>query len=125
MSRWYAIHTKPRQEETALAHLERQGFDCHLPRARERRRTRHRYAMVTLPLFPRYLFARLDLATQNTAPIRSTQGVVGLVRFGLDPAPLPEGFVEQLREQDDRGCIPELGDWQAGHALEVTQGPFA
>lgn len=125
MSRWYAIHTKPRQEETALAHLERQGFDCHLPRARERRRARHRYAMVTLPLFPRYLFARLDLATQNTAPIRSTQGVVGLVRFGLDPAPLPEGFVEQLREQDDQGCIPELGDWQAGHALEVTQGPFA
>ncbi|MGB7290512.1 MAG: transcription/translation regulatory transformer protein RfaH [Candidatus Macondimonas sp.] len=125
MSRWYAIHTKPRQEETALAHLERQGFDCHLPRARERRRARHRYTMVTLPLFPRYLFARLDLATQNTAPIRSTQGVVGLVRFGLDPAPLPEGFVERLREQDNRGCIPELGDWQAGHALEVTQGPFA
>jgi len=90
MSRWYAIHTKPRQEETALAHLERQGFDCHLPRARERRRARHRYALVTLPLFPRYLFARLDLATQNTAPIRSTQGVVGLVRFGLDPAPLPK-----------------------------------
>lgn len=125
MARWYAIQTKPRQEETALVHLQRQGYECHLPRIRERRLIRRRPVSVAVALFPRYLFAWLDLATQNTAPIRSTQGVVGLVRFGLDPAPLPEGFVEQLRAQDERGCIPELAGWQAGDALEVTEGPFA
>ena len=125
MARWYAIQTKPRQEETALTHLERQGYECHLPRIRERRLIRRRYVSVTTALFPRYLFACLDLDIQNTAPIRSTHGVVGLVRFGLDPAPLPEGFVEGLRDQDDRGCIPELAGWQAGDALEVIDGPFA
>ena len=127
MSRWYAIHTKPRQEETALAHLERQGFDCHLPRARERRLLRHRYTMVTLPLFPRYLFARLDLATQNIAPIRSTQGVVGLVRFGLHLPPLPDGFVDMLRARDPdaAGLALHNPDWRPGERLHIMEGPFA
>jgi transcriptional antiterminator RfaH len=127
MSRWYAIHTKPRQEETALAHLERQGFDCHLPRARERRRMRHRYALVTLPLFPRYLFARLDLTTQNIAPIRSTQGVVGLVRFGLHLPPLPDDFVDMLRARDpDAAGLPlNNPDWRPGERLQIMDGPFA
>lgn len=124
MARWYAIQTKPRQEETALLHLERQGYECHLPRIRERRLIRRRPVSVAVALFPRYLFACLNLATQNTAPIRSTHGVAGLVRFGLEPAPLPEGFVEQLREQDEQDGIPELGGWQTGDALEVTDGPF-
>ena len=127
MSRWYAIHTKPRQEETALANLERQGFDCHLPRARERRLLRHRYTMVTLPLFPRYLFARLDLSTQNTAPIRSTQGVVGLVRFGLHLPPLPDGFVDMLRARDPdaAGLALNNPDWRPGERLHIMEGPFA
>lgn len=127
MSHWYAIHTKPRQEETALAHLERQGFDCHLPRARERRLLRHRYTMVTLPLFPRYLFARLDLTAQNTAPIRSTQGVVGLVRFGLHLPPLPDGFVDMLRARDPdaSGLALNNPDWRPGERLQIMEGPFA
>ncbi len=127
MSHWYAIHTKPRQEETALVHLERQGFDCYLPRARERRLLRHRYTVVTLPLFPRYLFARLDLTTQNTAPIRSTQGVVGLVRFGLHLPSLPEDFVDMLRvrDPDASGLALNNADWRPGERLQIMEGPFA
>lgn len=124
MVRWYAIQTKPRQEETALIHLQRQGYPCHLPRIRERRLIRRRPVSIAVALFPGYLFAQLDLVRQNIAPIRSTRGVIGLVRFGQAPAPLPEGFVESLHEQDEAPGQEAL-DWRAGEALEVTEGPFA
>lgn len=125
MARWYAVHTRPRQERTALLHLERQGFTCYLPLIRERRRIRRQTQWLSSALFPRYLFAHLDLARQNTAPIRSTQGVVGLVRFGLEPAALPDGFVDRLRQECGDAGATHVMEWQAGEALEVTDGPFA
>lgn len=124
MARWYAVHTKPRQEHTALTHLERQGFTCYLPLICERRQVRRQTQWVSSAFFPRYLFARLDLARQNTAPIRSTQGVVGLVRFGLEPAALPDGFVDRLRLECGAGGMTQVVEWQTGQALEVTAGPF-
>ena len=125
MARWYAVHTRPRQERTALLHLERQGFTCYLPLIRERRRIRRQTQWISSAFFPRYLFAQLDLARQNTAPIRSTQGVVGLVRFGLEPAALPDGFVDRLRQECGDAGATHVVEWQAGEALEVTEGPFA
>lgn len=127
MPRWYTIRTKPRQEQKALTHLLRQGFQCHLPLARERRMVRGSHTQVTAALFPGYLFAHLELGEQNIAPIRSTQGVVGLTRFGSHIPPLPEGFVEELQARDPgaRGIPIGAGDWQPGQRLRVTEGPLA
>lgn len=127
MPQWYAIHTKPRQEKKALTHLARQGFECHLAMARERRLVRGRYTQVTVPLFPNYLFAHLSMGDDNVAPIRSTQGVIGFTRFGLHIPPLPEGFVESLQAHDPDACGIPIGatDWQPGQKLRVTDGPFA
>lgn len=127
MPRWYAVHTKPRQEQKALTHLLRQDFQCHLPLARERRLRRGHYTQVICPLFPNYLFLHLKMGEDNVAPIRSTQGVIGLTRFGLQIPPVPEGFVEALlaRDPDARGIPVGAQEWQPGQKLRVTEGPFA
>lgn len=126
MPRWYSIHTKPRQERKALTHLLRQGFQCHLPLARERRLVRGHYAQITCALFPNYLFAHLEMGEDNVAPIRSTQGVIGLTRFGLQIPPVPEGFVEALlaRDPDAKGIPVGAQEWQPGQKLRITDGPF-
>lgn len=126
MPHWYSIHTKPRQEQTALTHLLRQGFQCHLPLARERRLVRGRYTQITCALFPNYLFAHLKMGEDNVAPIRSTQGVIGLTRFGLQIPPVPEGFVEALlaRDPDAKGIPVGAQEWQPGQKLRITDGPF-
>ena len=31
-ARWYCVHSKPRSEAVALQNLQRQGFECLLPR---------------------------------------------------------------------------------------------
>ena len=68
-------------ERQALENLNRQGFGH--PPATDQARTPppRRWQGTVEPLFPGYLFVQLDLGRQNTAPIRSTRGVIGMVRF--------------------------------------------
>ena len=82
MRRWYAVQSKPRQKRVALENLLRQHYAAYLRQCAQRKLTRGRHHSVTAPLFPGYLFVELDLDQDNTAPIRSTIGCTGLVRFG-------------------------------------------
>ena len=64
-SRWYVVQTQAHAETKACWHLARQGFETYLPRYLKRRRHARRVEMVQAPLFPRYLFVVIDIATQR------------------------------------------------------------
>lgn len=127
MEAWYTIHAKARQEHLAFEHLVRQGYSAYLPLIRLHRRRRGAWQQVTEPLFPGYLFVRLDPERNNTAPIRSTRGVVGLVRFGGTLRPVPEGLVEHLlaTQAEPDGAISQEHLFQAGDRVEIVSGPLA
>lgn len=65
---WYLIHTKPRQEALALTNLSRQGFECYMPMLRLQKIRQRKTAMVAEPMFPRYLFIRLDTSGSGCRP---------------------------------------------------------
>lgn len=126
MSRWYVVYTKPREEDRAREHLERQGHQCYLPLLSLEKRRRGRVVPVTEPLFPRYLFIRSaeDLATAGWGSLRSTRGVVKLVGFGAGPVTVDEAFLDALRERTTRGT-PELQTmFQPGERVLIEEGPF-
>ena len=127
MEAWYAIHAKARQEHLAVEHLRRQGYGPYLPLIRLHRRRRGAWQQVTEPLFPGYLFVRLDPQRDNTAPIRSTRGVIGLVRFGGTLRPVPDGLVEHLlaTQADPDGAISQEHLFQTGDRVEIVSGPLA
>jgi transcriptional antiterminator RfaH len=123
---WYVIYTKPRKEQEANHQLLCQGYETCLPLLRHDVRRREHWHEVVDPLFPRYLFIRLQLAQDNIAPIRSTRGVVGLVRFGNSPRPLPSGFVERLGEQARDGVhAHQPVNLAHGDLVQILSGPFA
>jgi len=125
---WYAVHSKPRQEAVAEEHLQRQGFATYLPKVRVRKRRRGKWAQVVEPLFPRYLFIQCDPTVDNTAPVRSTRGAVGLVRIGFELRPVPDEVIEYLKHcEDDADQLRHDDEWphQAGDQVEVLEGPFA
>lgn len=127
MKRWYVVHTKPQQETIATEHLNRQRFETCLPLLQEPKRRNRKWQEVIMPLFPRYLFVRLQLQADNVAPIRSTRGVVGLVKFGGAPQPLPEGFVENLNQFADPTSgyhLPERPLFKVGGLVKILEGPF-
>lgn len=57
---WYAVYTQAGKERFALQNLANQGFEAYLPSYRKRRRHARRVDTVLAPLFPRYLFVRMD-----------------------------------------------------------------
>ncbi|MCD7099318.1 transcription termination/antitermination NusG family protein [Stenotrophomonas sp. MMGLT7] len=125
--RWHLVLTRPRQERQALVQLQRQGYETWLPLAQEHAAGRRGQRQErTVPLFPRYLFVNVDSAAENTAPIRSTIGCCGLVRFGADLATLPGQAIEAIRARCDGGGRVVLEqDWKPGEPLKVAAGPFS
>ncbi len=124
---WYLVYAKPRQEEIARENLERQGYAVYLPRATQSRRRAGRRLTVVEPLFPRYLFIRLNMGTDNWAPIRSTIGVSALVRFGAEPARVPDTLVALLRSHETGSGIHEWAQkpMRTGQGVRVADGVFA
>ena len=122
---WYVVATKPRQESVAEAQLSQQGFTVFLPQIALRKRRRGRWADVVEPLFPGYVFVQIDVDTKSTAPIRSTVGVTGLVRFGGELVPVPEAvmaFILNAGQLEGAQAEPPLAP---GDAVQVVGGPFA
>ena len=66
---WYCVHTKPRAEALALEHLQRQAFECLLPRIQHSVLRGGRRLRVIEPLFPRYLFLRANPAQPSLSLI--------------------------------------------------------
>jgi transcriptional antiterminator RfaH len=123
---WYLIFTKPRQEEVALANLTRQGYGVYLPRLRHWRK-RGKRLLVVEPLFPRYLFIHLNSHTDNWTPIRSTLGVMSLVRFGTEPARVPDDLVAHLKSRENDEALHEWAEPKlaVGDRVRVAEGPLA
>jgi transcriptional antiterminator RfaH len=127
MKNWYAVYCKPKEDERAELHLDRQCFVVFRPKHRVRRKRQGQMRTIIESLFPRYLFIHLDDIAQNWAPIRSTRGVAGLVRWGDWIPPVPTSVVDSLRDHvDEVGCIPTPpADYQKGDRLLIREGPFA
>jgi transcriptional antiterminator RfaH len=124
-SGWYLVFTKPRQEAIALKNLQDQGYPCYLPMMRIERLRRRVAAIGVEPMFPRYLFIRLDSGEhgKSWSPIRSTPGVSHLVRFGIRPAKVDDRLIDLLREREQR--LPEERLFLAGDRVVITEGSLA
>lgn len=125
---WYVVCCKPRQESVAQENLKRQGFEVYLPRISARQRKRNRWVDSIQVLFPRYLFIRADRRRQSTASIRSTRGAVGLVRFGVEPAVVPDQVIEAIIAREDAATglhVKVCPEFQAGEKVTMLEGPFA
>ncbi len=90
---WYALYVKHQHEKFVTSSLDGKGYESFLPT----------YTKVSasskkseLPLFPGYVFCRLDSA-QKTEVV-STPGVFSIVGNASQPAPIPEQEIEKVKE---------------------------
>lgn len=125
---WYLVTTKARAELLAQQNLQRQAYVTYLPLLKCRRRRRGQYSTSIEAFFTGYLFIRLNKETDNWSPIRSTRGVSGIVRFGVNAAVvIPNKLIESLKiNEDDFGyqriepLLPKKGD-----RINIIDGPFS
>lgn len=92
---WGCAQVYAGQEARAVLNLERQGFEALCPRYTRARLARDPLA-PSYPLFPGYLFVRIDPDTL-WGPIRSTYGVIRLlVSTAHEPLMVPDEFIASL-----------------------------
>ena len=125
--RWYVIYCKPRQESVAKENLERQGFGAYLPLTQLKKRRKGVHVAFVEPFFPRYLFMRFDHKSDDWAPIRSTRGVVGVVKFAGVPQCVPDRLISSLQSNENSDQLQEVtgNSWKAGDVVAIEEGPFA
>lgn len=63
--RWFVCHTKPRCEKKFDELVAREGFAHYLPLIQSVRRYGNQKKTFTKPLFPGYVFTRIEPATKN------------------------------------------------------------
>lgn len=125
--RWYVVRTKVRQEAVALANLDRQDFKTYLPTIRVTRRQSGKWRAAAEPLFPGYLFVEVDVTVQSAAPIANTRGAIGLVRFGGEISPVPDGIVDGIMAMQSSRDTPidPAQVFKQGDTVTIVQGPFS
>ncbi len=125
MSGWFVVRTKSNAEDRAVWHLKNQGFDVYLPRYRKQVRHARKTQTVLRPLFPGYMFVRMDPARQRWQAVNGTVGVVSLVQFGDLPHPISSEVVEAIRAREEDGAVSLAPQGlQRGDRVRVREGVF-
>jgi transcription antitermination factor NusG len=123
--RWYALRVRPRFEKAAAEIMRRLGVEEFLPLYSSRRRWSDRIQRVDLPLFPGYVFCRLDLAAPGPRVV-AQPGVVGFVVFDGGPAEIPEEQLDAVRKLlDSQRRLMPLALLKVGQQVRVVDGPLA
>ena len=121
---WYVVATKSNEETVAKVNLENQGYPVFLPKLSLKKRRQGQWKEVTEALFPGYLFVSLVLGVDDPAPIRSTIGCFGLVRFGQVYTPVPREFIESLQAIESETSDVEA-PFKPGDKVHLAFGAFA
>ena len=115
--------TRSRHEQVVREQLERKGFEVFLPTITRWSRWKDRKKKIDWPLFPGYCFARFEPGER--LPILKCNGVVGIISFDGEPAPVPDFEIDGIRrlvtsdlQYDPCPLIRE------GMMAEVTHGPL-
>lgn len=120
---WFALHTRSRHEKAVAEHLRARGI-CHLlPLYNSPRRWQDRTKVISVPLFPGYIFVRIVAASR--LPVLTVPGAVRLLGYGAEPVPLSDFEVLWLKTAVDRSVLlephPHL---KLGSRVRVRRGPL-
>ena len=123
VERWFALRVKPRFEKVVATVAHNKGFEEFLPLHRTRKRWVNRSRWVDVPLFPGYVFCRLN--PSRRLPLLITPGVLYMVGVGKIPAPIDSREIEGIQRLVQAGVVAEPWPFlEVGQRVRVEYGPL-
>lgn len=120
---WYVLYSKPQKEEYARFHLSLKGLEVFFPQLLFPKSAKKRKRLV--PLFPNYLFVRLELFSEEFSYAKWSPGVSRIVSFNGIPASIDNSIVDFLMSQmNEDGIIEARPNLRSGQEVRITGGPF-
>ena len=98
-SPWWALYTRHQHEKSVAEMLSNKGFDVFLPLYDSMRRWKDRNKLLSLPLFPGYVFVRGGLSRR--LHVVSTPGVHMILSRGEQVAIIPDAEIQAIRTAVD------------------------
>ena len=120
---WFALQVRRKQELGVANFLRSRGYDPFLPLYRCRKLWSDRMKVVDAPLFPGYMFCRLNL--HNRLPVLMAPGVIRIVGRNRFPAPLDETEINAVRAMITSGLPSQPWPFlRAGDRVQIDRGPL-
>ncbi|MGQ9646965.1 MAG: transcription termination/antitermination protein NusG [Thermodesulfobacteriota bacterium] len=121
---WYVIHTKPGDEDRVQTNLHNQEIETFLPLFETYQYCNGKMIPKIKPLFPNYLFARLDLEV-DYYKVKWTRGVNRILGSGHEPIPISGKVIQAIKERSGKDNLIRLEDeLKEGDIVQVNSGPF-
>jgi transcriptional antiterminator RfaH len=123
---WYAVYTKPKQEERVDCNLRAWQVETFAPKIKERQVNQFsgKATYVTRHLFPKYIFARFD-ADVLLHKIHFTRGVQYIVSFSGKPTPVDDDIIDLIKaRQGADGFVRLNDDLVPGDKVKIHKSPL-
>ena len=121
--RWFALWTRSRHEQVVREQLEQKHVEAFLPTITRWSRWKDRKKKIDWPLFPGYCFARFN--PRERLPILKCAGVVNIISFEGEPAPIPEYEIDGIRVLiESELAYDPCPMIREGMMVEVVHGPL-
>jgi len=120
---WFALQVRSRYENIVTAHWSGMGYESFLPLYLCRRRWSDRFKEIEYPLFPGYVFCRLN--PLNRLPILLIPGVSLIVGMGKTPIPIDETEIGAIQAAVKSGLPSQAWPFvQIGQRVRIEHGPL-
>lgn len=120
-SSWWAIYTRHQHEKVVAQVLATKGFEVFLPLYESIRRWKDRSKMLSLPLFPCYVFVRGGAMRRSL--VVTTPGVHMVLYSGERVAVIPSDEIESIRKAVEGPFRVEPHPFlRCGERVRVTRG---
>jgi len=121
---WIAIRVRTRYETAVARTLKNKGYEQFVPMGSVCSRWSDRNKTLLSPLFPGYVFCRLDSA--SCGPIVTTPGVIYILRTGDRMASIPQEEIAALQAVAHARAPAEPYPYlAAGDRVQIESGPLA
>jgi transcriptional antiterminator RfaH len=125
---WYVVHVKRHSEFRVVKHLTSESIPTFLPLVESIRARQRRRSALLEPLFPGYLFVRMERVANSPNDwhvVRWTPGVRLILGSEGTPMPVPGGVVEGIQERvSEYGFVRPGIPFQPRTRVRFRTGPL-
>jgi transcriptional antiterminator NusG len=135
MENWYSLHVMSGKEGKARDNLLARAiksnmwqnviFDILIPTEKEYITRRGKRVIADKKVFPGYLFVKMVLDKETEQVVYATDGVLGFVRSGSRPSPMPDNEIKAILKRLESVDDAPKSNFKANEIVSIIAGPFA
>jgi len=119
--RWVAVFTVPQNERSVVRHLDMRQVESFLPTCESSRVWKNRQRVkIVQPLFPAYVFARIQLEERSS--ILRSPGVLRIIGNRQGPIPVSDSEIEFLKSDFCRHRVEPYRELVVGERVRIRRG---